>query len=155
MTIALLGQPERAYARMHRPNLKVRGESLAHIVYAYPGASALVDIAWQDRGVARGSALFLGERGSACLEGSMGRGASARFRMVQDGQVVVDETRSPWDDYCQSFYLFQREFVDCIRAGTPVTQSGDANLRTLETTFAAYASSREGRLVDVAEFAHA
>ena len=45
-----------------------------------------------------------------------------------------------------------REFVDCLRTGTPVTQSGDANLRTLEATFAAYASSRERRVVDVADF---
>ena len=155
MTMALLGRPERVYARLHRPNPKVRGESLAHIVYAYPGASTLIDIAWQDRGVARGSVVFLGERGSAYLEGSMGRAPSARFRLVQDGQVVVDETRSPWEDYCQSFYLFQREFVDCIRTGAPVTQSGDVNLRTFEATFAAYASAREGRVVEVAEFVSA
>ena len=45
-----------------------------------------------------------------------------------------------------------REFVDCIHNGLPVTQSGEANLKTFEATFAAYASSRERRVVDVADF---
>jgi predicted dehydrogenase len=45
-----------------------------------------------------------------------------------------------------------REFVDCLRTGTPITQSGETNLKTFEAMFAAYASSRERRVVDVADF---
>jgi predicted dehydrogenase len=82
----------------------------------------------------------------------MARGASARFRVLRAGEVEIDETRSPYDDYVESFYLFEREWVDCVVAGRPVMQSGEENLIALGSMFAAYAAAQQGRVVEVAPF---
>jgi hypothetical protein len=65
---------------------------------------------------------------------------------------VIDEARSPYDDYVESFYLFEREWVDCVVAGRPITQSGEENLIALVSTFAAYAAADAGRAIEVAPF---
>ena len=152
MMVALLSGPARVYARLHRLNPAVRGESHAVVAYEYPGASAVIDIAWQAGGPPHGSFLLQGPGGVAYYEGTMARGDSARFRVVQRGTPVIDETRSPYDDYVESFYLFERECVDCMLTGAPVTQSGMENLMVLRSTFAAYAAAKQGAVLDVAGF---
>jgi hypothetical protein len=66
--------------------------------------------------------------------------------------VVIDETRSPYDDYVESFYRLERECVDCMLTGKPVTQCGTRNFRTLATTFAAYKAAEVGQVLAVAPF---
>jgi D-apiose dehydrogenase len=152
MMVALLRRPHRAYARLQHLNPAMRGESHALVVYEYPGASAAIDIAWQAGGPPHGGFLLQGPDGVAYYEGTLARGASARFRAFRGGDVVTDETRSPYDDYVESFYLFERECTDGMLAGTPVTQSGAENLLTLASTFAAYAAAARGEPVEVAGF---
>lgn len=149
MLRALLGEPETVRARLHRVNPRVRAESLAHVVWDYPEASAVIDISWKDGGVPQGSALVIGDAGEAWFEGRMTRGDEARFRMVQGETVVKDERRCPTDDYAEAFHLLQRALADSMRSGGPAPQGARDNLRTLALTVAGYDAARTGGAVAV------
>jgi predicted dehydrogenase len=149
---SLLGMPARTYARLHRYHPRVRGENFALVVCEYPESTAVIDIGWKQAGLAHGAFLLEADRGGVLYEGPMARGASARFRVTQGETVVIDETRSPYDDYVESFYLFERECADSMLSGRPVTQSGAQNFQTLAATFAAYRAAESGQPVDVAPF---
>lgn len=151
MMRALLGEPRRVYARLHRINRQVRGESIAHVVYEYPETTAVIEIAWKPSGARQASVLVAGDRGEAYLEGTMTRGRSSRFRLMRGDDVVLDERHDPMDDYTQSFYLFQRECVDAMLNGGAITQTGAENLKTLACTFAAYQAAEQNEVVDTAE----
>jgi predicted dehydrogenase len=152
MIRAVLGDPARVYARMHRLGSTMRGENQALAVYEYPEATAIINIAWQPAGPPFGSFLLEGDSGVAYYEGTMTRGAASRFRVMHGATVVLDEPRSPYDDYVESFYLFERECVECMLSGKPITQSGAENLKTLGCTFAAYAATEQGRIVEVGPY---
>jgi predicted dehydrogenase len=152
MTRALLGEPTRVYARFHPLHPEVTGESLAHVVYEYEQATAVIDIAWKPAGPGRGSALLQGERGEAFYEGTMTAGETSRFRLLQGATIVADETRSAYADYAESFYAFQRACAEAMLGGPPVTQTGAENLQTLRCTFAAYHAAERNRVVNLAEF---
>jgi predicted dehydrogenase len=152
MVLTLLGLPTRVYARLSHGNPRMRGEHLALVVFEYPEATAVVDIAWKPGGPPHGGFTLEGDMGTVLYEGTMTRGAMARFRMTQGDTMVVDETRSPYDDYVESFFRFERECVDCMLTGKPATQSGARNFETLAATFAAYRAAETGRLVEVAPF---
>lgn len=147
MIRALLGEPGRVWATTSRVNPRVRGESLAFAVFEYPRATAVLDIAWTPSGPARGGVALVGDGGEACYEGTMTRGESSRFRLIQGGAAVQDETRRPTDDYAESFYRFERECAEAMRSGHPVEQTAAENLRTLEWTFAAYEATATGAAV--------
>lgn len=151
MMRALLGEPRRVYATTHNLNPKVKGESLAHVVYEYPQTTAVVDIAWKSSGLLQGGVLLEGEEGEAYYEGTMTRGERARFRLLRHGETTVDEIRSPYEDYVESFYLFERECVDAMLTGGQATQTGAENLKTLEVTFAAYEAARANRVVEISD----
>jgi predicted dehydrogenase len=150
MLRALLGDPNAVRARLHRVNPRVRAESLAHLVWEYQEATAIIDISWKDGGVQQGSALVIGDAGEAWFEGRMTRGDAARFRMVKGETVVKDERRCPTDDYAESFYLLQRAFADSMMSGGPVPQAARDNLRTLALTFAGYDAARTGAAASLA-----
>ncbi len=152
LVVALLGDPVRVHACMDRINPRVRGESLAHVLLEYTGASAIVDVSWKAAGVQQGHALVMGERGEAYYEGRMTRAETARFRVFEGNDVVLDETRSPRDDYVHSFRQFEREFVDSVLHDQPPPQPVAENLRSLRATFAAYESARTGLPVALASF---
>ena len=61
-------------ARLQRINPRVRGESLAHVVYEYPETTAVIDISWKAHGLSQGGVLFVGDAGEAFFEGRMTRG---------------------------------------------------------------------------------
>jgi len=149
MMIALLGEPQRVYARTHHLNADVAGESLVHAMYEYELATAVIEAGWKRAGLLQASALVQGNEGEAYYEGTMTRGEAARFRLVRGGETVVDEVRSPYDDYVESFYLFQRECADAMLNGGAVIQTGAANLKTLAGTFAAYQAATLGRVIEV------
>src|SRR5688572_30646014 len=83
MVRALLGEPHGVSARLQRINPRVRGESLAHVVFEYPDVSAVIDISWKAHGLPQGGVLFVGEAGEACFEGRMTRGDVARYRVTE------------------------------------------------------------------------
>lgn len=147
MLRALLGEPDAVRARLHRVNPRVRAESLAHIVWEYADASAVIDISWKAGGVQQGSVLVIGDEGEAWFEGRMTRGDSARFRLLRGHAVVKDERRCPTDDYAEAFYLLQRAFADSMLSGRPAPQAARDNLRTLALTFAGYDAARTGLAV--------
>ena len=149
---ALLGEPLRVYARLHKLNREVKGESLAHVVYEYPQTTAVIDIAWKPGGAGQRSVLLEGREGEAYLEGTMTRGEESRFRLIKGSEVVRDETRSPLSDYVESFYQFERECADAMLYGRTITQTGAENLRTLACTFAAYEAAEHGKIIDIADF---
>jgi predicted dehydrogenase len=152
MMMTLRGVPARTYARLHRFNPRMRGESSALVVYEYPETTAVIDIGWKPGGLPYGSFILEGDAGGVLYEGTMTRGVASRFRVAQGDHVVVDETRSPYDDYVESFYRFERECTDTMLDGRPVRQTAARNFQTLAATFAAYAAAQEGRTLDVAPF---
>jgi predicted dehydrogenase len=152
MMRALLGDPARVFARAHRPNPRVAGESLVHASFLYPEATALIDIGWKPGGAPQGSLLVVGDRGEAYYEGTMTRGEEARFRLSSGREPVSDERRCPTDDYGESFFRFQRACVQAMRRGRPGPPSAEDNLKTLSCTFAAYAAADEERIVELSEW---
>lgn len=142
MARALLGEPQRVYASLHHLNPRVHGESLAFVVYSYPESVAHIEVAWKAAGLPQGQVLIQGEQAEAFYEGTMTRGTSSRFRIMQENQLILDETRNPYDDYVESFYLFERECTNAMLNGTPVIQTGAENLQTLKTTFSAYQAAQ-------------
>jgi len=147
MVRALLGEPRRVFASFERVNPRVRGESLAVAAYECDGAAATIEISWKAHGPELGSATVIGERGLALYDGRMTRGQSSRFRLYQEGQLALDEARCPTDDFCESFYLLQREFTNAMLGGGPVPQAAADNLKTLEATFAAYHAAAASKSV--------
>jgi predicted dehydrogenase len=152
MALTLLGTPSRVYARLHRLNPRTRGETSALVAYEYPETTAVIDIGWKPDGIAYGGFALEGDRGAVLYEGTMARGASARLRVTRGETVVVDEARSPYDDYVESFYRIEREFADCMLGGRQPFQSGSRNLRTLAATFAAYEAAARGETLALDAF---
>ena len=149
MMRGLLGPPRRVFARMHRLNAAVRGESLVHAVYEYDDATAVVEAGWKAAAITQGSVLVAGNAGEAFYEGTLTRGERGRFRVTRGAEVVLDEERCPYNDYVESFYLLERECVDAMLGRRAVTQTGAEHLRTLAATFAAYESAATGRVVEI------
>ncbi len=149
MIHALLGKPFSVYATLHHIDSALVGESLAHVVYDYQDTSAIVDVAWKSGGSLHAGFMLVGDEGEAYFDGSMVRGGVNRLVITHGEKVVTDERGDSTLDYEESFYLLQRECIDRIMDGNVerVTQSGQNNLRSLESTFAAYNSARTGRVV--------
>jgi predicted dehydrogenase len=145
MVRALLGEPHRVSAQLQQINRRVRGESLVHVVFEYPEAIAVIDISWKAHGLQQGGVLFIGEAGEAWFEGRMTRGDASRYRVTAGNTVVLDEQRSPTEDYIEAFYLLEREFADAMLGRTLPVQRAVNNLQTLELTFAAYEAATDGR----------
>lgn len=142
MVRALLGEPSRVSAHLQHINPRVRGESLAHVVFEYPDAIAVIDISWKPHGLQQGGVLFIGDAGEAWFEGRMTRGEASRYRVTSGNTVVVDEQRSPTEDYVEAFYLLEREFAGGMLGRAVPVQRAVNNLRTLEATFAAYQAAQ-------------
>jgi predicted dehydrogenase len=149
MVRVLLGEPRSTFARGHRPNPRVRGESLSHITYTYDQATAVIDLAWKAAGMQQGGLLLIGDEGEAYYEGRHTRDKVSRLRLLKGNEVVLDQTRSPTEDYVESFYLMERDVIDAILAGRAPEQTGAENLRTLEATFATYDSMEQGREISL------
>ncbi len=149
MVRVLLGEPRSAFARGHRQNPRVRGESMAHVVFEHDDATSIVDVAWKAAGLHQGGFVLIGDKGEAVYEGRLTRDAAARFRLVSGNEVIVEQIRSPTDDYVESFYKFERDVTEAMLTGRSPQQTGLENLRTLEATFASYRSMAEGRVVRI------
>ncbi|HYO83410.1 MAG TPA: Gfo/Idh/MocA family oxidoreductase [Bryobacteraceae bacterium] len=148
MMRALMGEPDRVYARFQRLNAHVRGESLAHVVHEYPNATAVIDAGWKNAAITQGSVLVAGSAAEAYYEGTLTRGENGRFRVTRGSETVLDETRSPLTDYVDSFYGLQRECADFMLGHRPtVQQTAAEHLKTLRLTFAAYKSAETGEAV--------
>lgn len=142
MMRCLLGEPTGVYARLHRLHPSIRGESLAHAVFEFAGATAVVEAAWKPAAMTQGGLLVAGTQGEAWYEGTLTRGQHGRFRLSRGGAVVHDAPRCPTDDYVESFYLLERECADVMLGRRPgVIQTAEEHLKTLEWTFAAYAAA--------------
>ncbi|HEY0713723.1 MAG TPA: Gfo/Idh/MocA family oxidoreductase [Polyangia bacterium] len=147
MVRVLLGEPREVRAWLHHPSPRVRGESLAHLVFDCGGATATIDIAWKAGGAQQGGFLLIGDRGEAFYEGRLTRGERARFRLLRGTETVLDEVRCPTDDYIESFYALEREVVDSWLGGRRSESSANDNLNTLAATFACYESAAEAKPV--------
>lgn len=149
MVRALLGEPTRVSARLQRINPRVRGESLAHVVYEYADATAVIDISWKAHGLPQGGVLVIGDRGEAVFEGRMTRGETAQYRVTEGDTVVLDERRSPTNDYVEAFHLLERAFADAMLGRADPVQRATDNVKTLAATFAAYRAAEEARPIDL------
>lgn len=152
VALRLLGPPDTVEARTWSANREVRGESHAALRLGYPDTEAWLGAGWARAGLQIGGLTLIGTRGEAGYEGTLTRGAPARWRIARNGETVVDEFRLPDEDYAASFAALQRDMVDSLRTGTSVPQAAARNLATLATTFAAYASAERRRPVALAEF---
>jgi len=148
----LLGVPLTISATVERTNPSVRGDSCARVTFTYPAATADIEVAWPDAGVAEGGMQLRGERGEARYDGTMIRGGASRYRLAQGKSVLLDETRSTVDDYVEAFFGFEQAFVAALLHGAPAPQPAAENLQTLAMTFAAYASAERKAPVSFADF---
>lgn len=145
MMRSVLGEPRRVYARMHRLNPRVSAESYVHSVYEYPEATATVEVGWKNAAITQSGVLLAGSEGEVYFEGTLTRGEKGRFRITKGSEVVLDEPRSPYEDYVESFYLLERECADVMLGRREqATQTLDEHLKTLKCTFAAYRSAETG-----------
>lgn len=149
MMRSLFGEPRRVFAREHRLNPKVRGESLVHAAYEYPELTAVIDVGWKCGALTQASLILAGDQGEAYWEGSLTRGGEGRLRLTRGAEVVLDERRDPYRDYVESFYLLEREFTLAMLGRGSLVQTGRENLRTLVASFAAYDSAAKGEPVQV------
>jgi predicted dehydrogenase len=149
MMRSLLGEPRTIYARLHRLNTRVRGESLAHLVYEYPHCTAVIDAGWKHAALTQGSLLLAGNAGEAWYEGTLTRGEHGRLRVSQGERVIADESISPYDEYLESFYFFERQCADTMLGRGTVEQTGVEHLRSLICTFAAYEAARTSKIVEI------
>jgi predicted dehydrogenase len=150
MMRGLLGEPRRAYARVHRLNPAIEAESLVHAVYEYPETTAIIDVAWKHAAITQGSLLVAGSEGEAYFEGTMTRGKdSSRLRLSRNDKILSDEQRSVMVDYADSFYAFERECVDAMLSRGKAPRRVEEYLRTLVCTFAAYDSAEQGAIVEI------
>lgn len=149
MMRSLLGDPDRVYARMHGLNPAVAGESLAHVVYEFPSATAVVEAGWKHSALTQGCVLLVCSEGEVWYEGSLTRGREARLRISQGERLISDKSLCAFDEYVESFYLLEREFADAMVGRGTVTQSGPENLRSLTCTLAAYDASQSGSIVEI------
>ena len=151
MMRCLLGEPHRVYARLHHLNTRVRGESLAHLAYEYPSCTAVIEVAWKHSAMMQGTALIAGQQGEAFYEGTLTRGEDSRLRLSRGLELTLDQRRSPYQDYVDSFYLLQRECADVMLGRrASVIQTAGEHLRTLRCTFAAYDAAESGRTLSIA-----
>lgn len=149
MMRSLLGDPTRVHARMHHLNAAVTGESLAHAIYEYPDATAVVEAGWKHSALTQGCVMLLGSKGEAWYEGSLTRGREARLRISNGDRLVSDEKFCAYDEYVESFYLFERECTEAMLGRGSITQTGSENLRSLTCTLAAYDAARSGAIVEI------
>lgn len=101
-------------------------------------ANACVDMGWKPTGLPQEAVLIVGDAGEAIDEVTMTRGESSCFRLIEKRQVIIDETRSPYDDDVESFYSLQHDVVEAWEQQSPVPQSARDNLSILQTKLAAY-----------------
>lgn len=149
MMRCLLGEPTTVYARFEKPNTNVGAESLAHVVYEYPEATAVIDAGWKNGAITQGSLLAVGDAGEAYYEGTLTRGDEGRLRLVEVDQVVSDKAISPYEAYVESFYLLERECADAMLGNGEVVQTAAEHMKSLAATFAAYESAQRGRPIEV------
>lgn len=147
MMRCLLGDPRRVYSRMHHLNPGVAGESLVHVAYEYADATAVIDAGWKSAAITQSGLLVVGSEGEAYFEGTLTRGQEGRFRLTRGNELVLDATRSSYDDYAESFYLLEREFTDAMLGRGAIVQTAKEHMKTLSCTFAAYESAASGTIV--------
>jgi predicted dehydrogenase len=149
MMRSLLGEPDAVYARMHRSNPNVQGESLAHATYEYADCTAVVEAGWKRAAATQSSVLVCGDEGEAWYEGTLTRGTEGRIRVSRGARMVQDTSVHPYDEYVESFYRLQSEFTSAMLGCQPLLQTGKEHLRTLACTFAAYDSVQSGEKVRI------
>jgi predicted dehydrogenase len=148
MMRCVLGEPQRVYARLHRLNPMVRGETLVHAVYEYPQATAVMEAGWKDSAITQGNVLLAGEESELFYEGTLTRGGQGRLRLTHRNRVVLDEAVDTLEAYRNSFYLLQCECVEAMLGHrTNITQTLSDHMKTLECTFAAYRSAVRGEII--------
>lgn len=145
MAQTLLGKPDSVGAHLEKINPRVRAESRAQLTFSYPEAKAQVEVAWQDGGEFSGGFTLQGSQGACVYTGTLARGNESRFCLFHEGEEVENEVRSPTADYAESFFLFQRDFVDALISGSCPPQPVSDNLQILKTVFEAYESATDVR----------
>jgi predicted dehydrogenase len=150
----LFGPVTSVYARLDRVSPLYQGEDRALVCLALGGVTGLIDISWATVGV---------EHMASHLEQVTIEGDEGIIELLPDqGEILRVSTSdgtwqrpaieaTPAEAYQASYVAAQRHFVDCLREGRmPETVASD-NVQTLATTFAAYDSARENKVVHLTE----
>lgn len=72
-------------------------------------------------------------------KGTLARGRKSVFQLFREGKMIENEIRCPARDYAESFFLFQRTFVDALLTGACPPSHASDNFQVLRTVFEAYA----------------
>ncbi len=89
MARALIGEPERVYARLNHLNPIITGESLAYLVFEYPESTAIIEVAWKPGGFQQAGFVIEGEEGEAYFSGSMVRSENSEFQISKGKNIVL------------------------------------------------------------------
>jgi D-apiose dehydrogenase len=156
----LFGDVTRLYAGTSRVNPSIKGEDVATIMLNHEqGVTSIVDCSYATRLPRELFPQTLIE-----VDGSAGT-----LRLFADYRLQIHsgagtETRdvtppasawmsAPWEAIQGSVASIQSHWIDCLRHAREPATSGRDNLDTLALVEATYRSAREGRSVELAEYA--
>ncbi len=146
----LFGEVKNIYARMDRTSPICAGEDRAIMTLEVGSVNCVIDISWASEN---------GEKHASQLEQVTLEGDTGTIELLPDqGDILKISNKTgtyqqpafsctPEEANQASYTAAHRHFVECLRKGTlPETVARD-NLKTLATTFAAYESARQNKVV--------
>jgi predicted dehydrogenase len=145
----LLGEPSSLYAAATRASRLIRGEDIATLVLRFGDAVVAIDDSWSSHGPARSGLEIEGEEGALLLT------HDKRLELHSGRTGAVEES---WDYSQRSwpewrplvFEALFRDFLDAVAARPPSAAQAHDNLRTLRLALAAYESSSQNRVIELA-----
>jgi predicted dehydrogenase len=142
---AMFGDVRQVFARTCRVNPVMAGEDVATLMLGFDdGASGLIDASWACPDVTvPGEALRVeGELGALSVHAKGEQILFNRYdsRQAEPLQIPVQS---------EAFYLLHGHFLDRLENGGDFETSGQDNLNTLATVFAAYESAETSQVVEV------
>lgn len=149
----LLGEVRSVFASLQRINPAVKGEDagLLHLEFQN-GATAVWDANRVTESDAADPRLTFGEIRVDCTRGHIHVDSAARMFTKKHGEAMAEVPlhfpQGAFGGDC--VYALQRHFVDCLVSGNPFESEGSDYLRSIQVVEAAYQSSENRCVVDVA-----
>lgn len=150
------GEAERLTCHTARVNPDIRGEDVATaLLDMRSGAHVIVDLSYASKlehETFPNTLVHLeGSTGSVVLgpEGRLTLTTPAGVEHIDASARTYPWSAPPGQAIQESVVEIQRHWVECFRSGREPETTGRDNLRTLELTFAAYASAERGETLPV------
>ena len=153
-----MGKVINVSATTNQINSNIKGEDVATILLAHDGGgTSVVDCSYSTLRIPELFPQTLleidGKKGSVRLdpEYKLVVHKNGKRRISDVRPPILPWAQPPWHNIQESVLLFQENYVECLRSANPAETSGHDNLETMELVEAAYASSKEKRIVNIEE----